>query len=160
MNFKDAVRSTSHPVNCAYRSEKQASGKKHGKLIKCANPRRLTGSINLDLALKLEPRHANSPRWDYGIGYKHPKHKSQWAVWVEVHPATTKEVSAVLKKLQWLKDWLNKDAEQLKKMTARTNKDIRYTWIASGSMKMPKNSPQARQLSQSGIRLKKMLELS
>ncbi len=161
MSFEDAVRTARHPVNCAYRSGKQALGKKHGKSIHCTNPQRLTGSIDLDPAIKREPRHADAPRWDYGIGYKPPGNKQQWVIWIEFHPATTGEVSAVLKKLRWLKDWLNEEARQLKKITERAEKDIRFIWLAGGAgIKIPKNSPQARQLSQNGIRLKKNLELS
>ena len=60
------------------------------------------------------PEFANQTRWDYGLGYQ-PANGREQAVWVEVHSATTKEVSAVLRKLGWLRDWLEEHAEQLNK---------------------------------------------
>ena len=65
----------------------------------------------------------------------------------------------VLKKLQWLKDWLSENAEQLKQLSERANADIRYVWISSSSVDIPKNSPQARLLAQSGLSLKEELRL-
>ena len=149
MTFKEAVEAAPQPVNRAYRPGKQAL-KRHRKHVECADSRRLTGSIFLDAALAQEPGYADKPRWDYGLGYK-PKKGPECAVWVEVHAANTKEVSAVLNKLQWLRDWLNSEAEQLKKMTIFAKDDFRFVWIASSSVKIPKNSPQFRRLSQKGI---------
>lgn len=150
MTFKEAVEAAPSPVNSAYCQGKQALENKHRRLVTCADSRRLTGSIFLDSALAQESGYANKPRWDYGLGYK-PKNGRERAIWVEVHSATTKQVSAVLNKLQWLRDWLNSEAEQLKKMTFLAKDDIRFVWIASSSVKILKHSPQARRLSQSGI---------
>ena len=80
-----------------------------------------------------------------------PVNGLEQAVWVEVHSATTKEVSAVLRKLRWLRDWLNGNAEGLKRMTYAGGKDVRLVWIASSGVKILRNSSQARRLSQSGI---------
>ena len=150
MTFKKAVEAAPHPVNRAYRPGKQALESRHRGQVTCADSRRLKGSIFLDAALAQEPGYADKPRWDYGLGYK-PMNGRECAVWIEVHSATTKEVSAVLRKLQWLRDWLNSEAEQLKKMTLFTKDDFRFVWIASSGIKIPRNSRQARQLSQSGI---------
>ena len=150
MTFKKAVEAAPHPVNHAYRPGKQALENRHRGQVTCNDSRRLTGSIYLDSALAQVPGYADKPRWDYGLGYKPDKGRER-AVWVEVHSATTREVSAVLNKLQWLQDWLNSEAEQLKKMTFFTKDDFCFVWIASSSIKIPKNSRQARRLSQSGI---------
>ena len=63
-----------------------------------------------------------------------------------------REVSAVLRKLQWLRGWLTTQATQLERMTVLTPNDVRYVWIASAGVHIPRNSRQARQLSQSSIR--------
>lgn len=160
MTFEEAVIAAPHPVNRAYRPGKQALENRHRNRVTCAEPRRLTGSVDLDTALKQVARHAQAPRWDYGLGYR-PASGAERVVWVEVHSATTKEVSAVLRKLQWLRDWLNGDAEQLSKLTNLSCSDVRFVWIASAGVKIPRNSPQARQLSLSAIgKVREQLQLS
>ena len=145
MSFKKAVLAEPPPVNGAYRTGKQALENRYRGLVTCEDPRRLTGSIHLDSVLARQPGYANAARWDYGLGYRPAAEKREQVV--EVHSATTKEVAAVLRKLRWLQDWLNAGAGHLKRMTDRTNSDIRFVWIASADV----NIPQARQLSQSAI---------
>ena len=98
-----------------------------------------------------QPGYASTARWDYGLGYRPPAARREQAVWIEVHSATTGEVSAVLRKLQWLRDWLNNGAGRLKRMTDRADSDIRFVWIASNGVNIPPNFPQARRLSKSAI---------
>ena len=150
MTFREAVEDAPPPLNGAYREGIQALEHRHRGRVTCGDSRRLTGSIDLDKALAREPYHAKAPRWDYGVGYR-PKNGPEQAVWVAVHSATTKEVSAVLRKLEWLRDWLNGDAEQLRRMTNAAAEDRRFVWIASANVRIPRNSPQARRLSASGI---------
>ena len=150
MTFKKAVQEAEPPpVKGAYRTGIQALENKHRGLVTCEDLQRLTGSIDLDSALR--PSHANDPRWDYGLGYRSAAGRREQAVWIEVHSATTKEVPAVLKKLQWLRDWLEAGAGRLKQMTDRADPDIRFVWIASSGVNIPRNSPQARKLKQSDI---------
>ena len=156
MTFEQAVEAAPHPVNGEFCEGKQALENNHRRLVTCGDTRRLTGSIDLDAALRRQ--RPNDPRWDYGLGYK-PTSAPEHAIWVEVHSAKTSEVSPVLRKLQWLKDWLNGEAEHLRRLTDRASGDIRYVWIASGKNKIPSNSPQARKLNQSGLSLKTRLEL-
>ena len=151
MSFKRAVQAEPPPVNGAYRPGKQALENRHRNLVTCEDTRRLTGSIDLDSALARQPRYASAARWDYGLGYRPPAARREQAVWIEVHSATTGEVSAVLRKLQWLRDWLNDGAGRLKRMTDRADSDIRFVWIASNGDHIPRNSPQARRLSKSAI---------
>ncbi len=151
MTFREAVEDAPPPVNGAYRRGKQALENRHRRHVTCEDPQRLTGSIDLDSALAREPGHANKPRWDYGLGYR-PVNGPEQAVWVEVHSATTKEVSAVLRKLQWLRDWLNGNAEELRRMTDAAGEDVRFVWIESSGVHIPRNSPQARKLILSRIR--------
>lgn len=157
MTFEQAVDAAPHPVSAAYRPGKQAMENRHRNLVTCVDPHRLTGSIDLDSALRR--RQPNDPRWDYGLGYR-PANGREQAIWVEVHSAKTDEVSRVVRKLGWLKDWLNGEAEDLRRLTSRAGEDKRYVWIASGKNKIPGNSPEARILSRSGLPLVTRLELS
>ena len=158
MTFKKAVEAAPHPVSRAYHLGKQALENRHRNLVDCNEPMRLTGSINLDSTLMRERRHANAPRWDYGLGYK-PAGGPEQAIWVEVHSAKTDEVSRVLAKLKWLRSWLNSEGGQLQKLTERANRENQYVWIASNGVHISKNSPQARRLSQSAIRVTRQLSL-
>ena len=160
MSFKRAVQAEPHPVKGAYRAGKQALENRHRRLVTCKDPRRLTGIINLDSALAGQSDYANAVRWDYGLGYRPAAKRREQAVWIEVHPATTSEVAAVLGKLRWLQDWLNAGAGCLKRMTYRADSKIRFVWIASAGVNILPNSPQARQLSRSAIqRPRKRLSL-
>ena len=149
MSFKRAVLAEPPPVNGAYRTGKQSLKNRHRGLVTCEDPRRLTGSIHLDSVLARQPDYANAARWDYGLGYRPAAEEREQAV--EVHPATTGEVAAVLGKLRWLQHWLNAGAGCLKRMTDRADSDIRFVWVASGGVNIPQNSRQARLLSQSAI---------
>ena len=151
MSFKKAVQAEPAPVKDAYRAGTQALERKHRKRVTCEDPRRLTGSIYLDKALERESDYANTARWDYGLGYRPAAGRPEQAVWIEVHSATTKEVTAVLKKLNWLRGWLNDGAGCLKRMTDRAAPDIRFVWIASKGVNIPRNSPQARRLTRCAI---------
>lgn len=107
--------------------------------IRAQRARALSGSVNLDAALR--GQYPNESRWDYGIGYR--LGKDEVAVWVEVHPAGTSNVEEVLRKLDWLKARLA-EAPELNALTVRTDKPFR--WVASGSISISANSPQARRL--------------
>lgn len=149
MTFEEAVGAAPSPVNKAYKPGKQALEQRHRNKVDCTDPRRLSGSINLDEALAKEPGYANQPRWDYGLGHRSESGR-ETAVWVEVHSATTGEVSKVLRKLEWLRDWLNAEAEQLNKLTMAANAP-RFVWVASGGIQIPPNSPQFRRLRASAL---------
>ncbi|MCZ0945391.1 MAG: hypothetical protein OXJ53_20235 [Gammaproteobacteria bacterium] len=149
MTFKEAVEAAPHPVNQAYKPGIQALEGGHRSKVDCTDRRRLTGSLDLDKALAKEPGYANQPRWDYGIGYR-PKNGAERAVWVEVHSATTSEVSKVLRKLKWLREWLTTEAEQLDKLTMAASAH-RFVWVASGGIHITPHSRQAKLISQSAL---------
>lgn len=150
MSFKAAASAAPPPVNRAYRPGKGALQGAHRRLVDCDDPRRLTGSINLDLALAPQPPHANEPRWDYGVGYRTGQTK-ECAVWIEIHSADTSDVKVVLNKLKWLRDWLRTKARTLESLTGIAKHAPSYVWIATGGVHIPPNSPQFRNLSQSGL---------
>lgn len=79
MTFKEAVEAAPSPVNQAYKPGKQALENRHRSKVVCADPQRITGSLDLDRALVKERDYADKPRWDYGIGYR-PKNGAERAV--------------------------------------------------------------------------------
>jgi len=143
MTFQQAVQATAS-VQAYYRRGLQALPNNHAKRIQCANTQQLTGSINVDEALRAtEP---NSPRWDYGIGLRRKSAES--AIWVEVHPASSTGVKDMLDKLQWLRNWLRERAPAL---AALTQGD--YYWLSTdGTIAITPNSPQAKRLAAAGLR--------
>ncbi len=135
--FKTAVESTPDIVNC-YRKGLQALGT-HSKKIALANPLLCDGSIDIDgCTTRLYPEDS---RWDYACAYRGKVY------FIEVHTASTSEVSKVLKKLQWLKDWLHQRAPLVNELKA----DSPYYWIQSNGSALLKTSPQFRRIKQAGL---------
>lgn len=143
MTFRQAVEATPS-VAAHYQKGLWALSAGDTARIRCANTRRLTGSVNVDSALQAaEP---NAPRWDYGIGYC--RGNNDVAVWVEVHPASSTSITDMLRKLQWLRDWLRTQAPAL---AALTQGD--YYWVSTdATIAITPNSPQAKRLAAAGLR--------
>ena len=139
--FKAAIQ-TIASVRNAYLPGLQALDEGDRGKIRYDNPRNLTGSVNLDKAL--ENLHPNDPRWDYGIGYR--VINNEYAVWVEVHPASSQHVEEVLRKLNWLKNWLGCHGTALLRLPSA------YFWLSTGTVALSPHSPQRRRLSQAGLR--------
>lgn len=150
LTFADAVNACPQPVAAALHKGKQALKKAHRAQVECRDETRWTGSIELDEALKSDPEHANASRWDYGLGYQSPNGLES-ALWVEVHSAETGEVSTVLRKLRWLKDYLPANCPELWSLTAQTPENLRFVWVASGRYAIPSNAPQLRALRTAGL---------
>jgi hypothetical protein len=113
--------------------------------MSCTTIRKLAGSVNLEKALK--NHYPNDPRWDYGIGLDTGRHNDR-VLWVEVHPASSgKNVKEMIKKLHWLRQWIEHSAPEIKKLA-----DMQFLWISSNGVHISKNTPQARELAQEGIR--------
>ena len=110
--------------------------------VRAKNSRRLAGSIDVDSALA--EALPNAPRWDYGIGHQPPSNRDEVVHWVEVHPATDGEVSKMEAKLEWLKNWMDNNAEELARM------DRRFVWVSSGRTHSTPTSPGLRRLAQKG----------
>lgn len=68
---------------------------------------------------------------------------------VEIHPADTSNVNEVIKKAEWLKQWLKTKAPNLKALAPNHT----YYWIPSGRCNILKNSPQYKRLAQSNVLL-------
>lgn len=94
----------------------------------------------------------NEPRWDYGIGHRVRESGEERAVWVEIHPASSKNVGEVLEKLAWLKRWLEEEAPDLDRITNASRGEKSFVWVATrAKVAIPKTSRQARQLAQAGL---------
>lgn len=131
------------PLRAFYRRGLQALSESERNQIACENPRQLTGSICLDVALRNTcPQEA---RWDYGIGYRH-RDRIERVTWIEFHAASSDHVGAVLRKFVWLRQWLENHAQSLKQMTNG------YYWLATGQVAITPTSRQAKRLAQAGLR--------
>ena len=136
--FKAAVEATSDIKSC-YQPGLRALGTYSNK-VSLSNNSLCNGSVDIDECVKA--KYPNANRWDYCIGYDNK------AYFVEVHSANTSEVSTMLNKLQWLKDWLNSSAPELNKIKAKPP----YYWVMSGKYAILPNSSQARQIAAAGIK--------
>jgi hypothetical protein len=144
MAFRKAVISTEE-LSDAYRLGLHALAGADRNRLECAQPRRLTGSVNLEASLR--DRHPNEPIWDYGIGLR-TGNRNECAIWIEVHPASSGHVEALVKKVKWLKGWLQTSAPALNGMTRGT---AGFVWIASGRVLFQRSSRQARELAAAGV---------
>ncbi len=138
--FKEAVESTEHVKNC-YQDGLRALGA-HRNKVELSDTSCCEGSVGID-ACVLTKFPINN-RWDYTFSYK------EEVFFVEVHSANTGEVSAVLKKLQWLKDWLNQHAPEINKLKAKSKPA--FYWLQSNGYHISKNSRQERLIVQEGLR--------
>lgn len=93
-------------------------------------PRLIDGSLDIDNAVKKLYPYAS--RWDYAIGYNGKVY------FIEIHPADTKNVDEMIKKVKWLKEWLKDKAPQLKSLHSCGV----YHWIPTGRVKISPNSRQ------------------
>lgn len=122
--------------------------------ITCTAPRRLSGSIDLDSTLK--NRYPADARWDYVIGMRR-RSGSDVLRWIEVHPANSRSVSALLKKASWLKSWTEGSGMPLLDLCEGR---LNLIWISTGSVAIRRGSPQQFKLAQAGIKFPvKHLEL-
>jgi hypothetical protein len=144
MRFQAAV-ANSNDVRDFYQAGLQALLERDRNRLSCEDPRKISGSLNLDAAVAgLYP---NQPRWDYGIGIKKTGSTDE-AIWIEVHPADANQVQKLIDKLTWLKNWLDNRARDLMNITER---DSPYIWVSSGRVSFQQTSPQAKRLALAGI---------
>jgi len=143
MTFRQAVEAT--PVLAgALQSGLGAVRAAHKERILAEDTRRIQGSVDIDSALK--STHPNDARWDYAVGHRHRNGQVDTVYWIEVHPANSREVKAVLSKLQWLRSWLKGSAPRLGGMPKE------FIWISSGKTSFTLTSPQQKQLALQGLR--------
>jgi len=146
--FKKAVEATPDVANC-YQSGLSALEGKYRDRIKTKETRNINGSIDIDRGtIGIYP---TASRWDYAIGY------NSEVYFIEIHPANMSDVTSMIKKLKWLKSWLNDHAPQINKLKTENGKA--FTWIHSGKFAIPKQSRQYLSANQEGILPVNILEL-
>jgi len=144
--FQQAVSKAPEIQNC-YQHGLQALERQHRRLIQVSDLQQLQGSVDIDGCLSKQKLYTQEHRWDYALGYQDTVH------FIEVHSAQTSEVTTVLDKLKWLKDWLNAQAPELNRLQSQ------YHWIASGRFNILKTSSQYRELARKGLIPRRQLEL-
>ncbi len=142
MSFREAVAQTPN-LEKAWQPGLQALRAEDRPHIKPEDPRCLRGSANVDAALRAKEPQAH--RWDFAIGYQHANRRDECIYWVETHTGSDEQIKVVLKKLEWLKDWLRRDGRPL----ARFERDI--IWVSSGHTLFTKGSAQVKRLAQKGL---------
>ncbi len=142
MTFRQAVSATPE-LQGAYCSGLQALREVDRRHVDAENTRLLKGSVDLDTTLK--DKYPKAPRWDYAIGHHPTNLKKEMVYWVEIHPATTGEVNAVLGKLRWLKEWLGTSAPDMNSLHRE------YVWLSSGKTAFTLSAPQLKQVAESGL---------
>jgi hypothetical protein len=139
ITFKHAVEATPDVKNC-YKQGLLALGPYSSK-VAVSDTKKLHGSIDIDSCTRT--KYPSENRWDYAFAY------NSEVFFIEVHSANTREVKTVLKKFQWLKDWLNQKAPEINKMKAKSVSP--FYWVQSKGFAIPKTSPQYRLAQSNGI---------
>lgn len=124
----------------------QAVKNEHRQKIVTANPRKLTGSVDIDKATL--PLYPDANRWDYAIEYGNSTY------FIEFHPAATSNVTEMMEKMDWLNWWLQQKAPLIN-ILKPTNKP--YHWVATGRIKILTGSKQYKQLATIGLLPKKTM---
>lgn len=114
---------------------------KYSSKLALKNTLMLNGSVDIDK--ETEKIYPNQNRWDYMFSYDNE------VFFIEVHSAFTSEVSVVLKKLDWLKKWLNTNTIILKRLKPKIHKQ--FYWIQSNNFAILPNSPQYRAALSNGL---------
>jgi len=130
-----------HGIARHLRPGQQALGPNSDR-IRTRHPGRPLCSVDIDAALAQV--YPNAPRWDYGLEWRRGAvHK---IAWVEVHHATSSEVTTVLNKLQWLKGWLGEAAAECSTLPAT------YHWVATDAG-VHIDSARRRKLNAAGLQM-------
>lgn len=143
MTFQQAVEATPELAG-AFQSGLGAVRTTDKARIRAEDTRLVRGSVDIDRALK--PTYPNDNRWDYAVGHRHHNQQFDTVYWIEVHPANSREVKAVLGKLQWLRSWLGGSAPRLRVIRKE------FIWISSGKTSFTLTSPQQKQFALHGLR--------
>jgi len=141
--FKQAVEATDEVQHCFMEGKLAILNKERSK-VELTESRKCGGSLFIDDCLINQNKYPSENRWDYAIDYNGE------VFFIEVHTASTSEVSTVLKKLAWLKDWLIHKAPEINSLRAKTKTP--FYWVQSNGYHILPNSSQERLVIQKGLK--------
>jgi hypothetical protein len=138
MTFKEAVEKT---PDCAggYRDGLKAIKNIYTGKIKVSKTLELNGSVDIDSCT--QHIYSKDKHWDYAFSYREKTY------FVEFHSAISSEVKPVLRKLEWLKNWLRQHAPEIDKLKAKQP----YFWVQSSGFHIPKTAPQYKEVAKAGL---------
>lgn len=145
MRFKDAVEATPHLAG-QWQPGLQALRAEDRPHVLPSDPRKLRGSVDVDTALKKLPAQAEAHRWDFAIGFQHTNRAAEFVYWVETHTGNDSQISVMMDKLAWLKQWLAGDGKPL------AGFECDFVWAPSGATSFTKGARQVRALAGMGLR--------
>lgn len=146
--FRQAVEATPEVRN-GYRTGLKAMERTDASKVEVSDSRKIDGSLDIDGATK-EAR-PDEARWDYAIGY------NSRIYFMEVHPACTGNIPEIIKKLTWIKNWLNTPDNKLNVLQKGSPL---FSWIATDAgVHIPAVSSQYKKLASKGLLPKRKLVL-
>lgn len=147
MTFHDLVNAQFPDEKTVSCKGKQALRNSDKNKITCKPSWEISHSVDLDAHAREQYPQEN--RWDYGIALV--KNKEERVVWIEVHPASTTEISCMRKKRDWLRKWLSTKARDLYKITGNILNEYNCFWVATNGIHIPPHTRQYKQLRQEGL---------
>lgn len=138
--FKKAIENTPDVAN-GYCTGLGAIKRCDLSAISLSDSASIDGSLDIDgQTISIYPE---EPRWDYAIGY------NGRVYYVEVHPANTSDIDDMIKKKEWLLNWLRTKAPKINALEAGTPK---FLWAATkAGVHISKQSLYAKKLAQLGL---------
>lgn len=115
--------------------------KKGDRRCICVPETKLIGcTVALDEAA--EKAYPVDNRWDYALEYDGN------TFFIEIHHASTSEIDCVIRKVDFVKTWLNDNAPEILSLPQKESGARRFYWVSSGGtdLRVSPGSPQARKL--------------
>lgn len=161
MVFKKCIEAAFPDIPDACAAGKRALPRNDGKKIQCAGAMTIRNSVFLDECANTMKDFQQASRWDYGLAVgKTDSDSHELVIWVEVHSAKTGEVDRVLKKREWLRQWLSKHAPELYKSMGFSLDSQNCHWIAENGVHILPHSPQGKILKSKRMWPKEMLTIT
>jgi hypothetical protein len=135
MSFRGKVDETPDISGCCQTGLQAIKGSDRAKFA-CDDTRKIDGSVEIDTCVK--ERYHGENRWDYAIGY------DDKVYFVEIHGASTSDISTMSAKLKWLKKWLKGQKSSL--LNGAT-----YHWVSSGKVNITGSNPKLKSLATQGL---------
>jgi len=102
-----------------------------------------TKAMSVDIDNCLQKNYPNESRWDYAVFIEIDDILK--TAFIEIHPAYESEVVEVIKKAQWMKQWIIDNPIRI------ISENRKFFWVSSGKVKVSKNSQKIRLLRKQGI---------